>query len=301
MDVEHLREFHQRAGFTTIKSENYFWMEMGPKFYQAMPPSGVIDPTPEEVEELFKNHAIWGLKYSTKRSDIGKEGYLYCCYDKSYNFSNVGRRTRNYLRKVLKNFRVERVSFDYLKKQGLPLNIDSLKRRNQNNPIFSDPKQWAQFCQAGKETPGAEVWGAMVEGKLAGYSVSFQVNQVYELLYLMSRTDMRSYSPNYALHYISISEVLNNRPEISCVCWGTKSIRGLSGVDEYKLRMGFQKEPVNFVVILNPWLRPFLLNKAARMMSQGMLKLFPQHDRLRLTCGILDMARASDSVYPIYS
>ncbi len=297
MNLEYMRQFYERSGYKVIKSKNFYWLEMSNNFYQAMPPSGIIEPEPAEIQELFRKHRIWGLKYSTKSAGLGQEGYLYCCYDKTYDFKNMGASTRRNMRKALKKCSVEPIDFDYLAKEGFKLNTDTLGRQKRHDPAFLDYKRWSAMCRAGKDTAGAEVWGTLVDGKLASYMIAFQVGKVFEILHLMSRSDFRAYYPNYALLYTVLNNVLNKRPEVVCVCGGTKSIRPIKGVNDYKLRVGFDKKPANFVVILNPWLKFFLLNKLSQLTFQGMFKLFPKNDRVRLAYGMVGMAHESGGFY----
>jgi len=291
MNVENFRLFLELQGRKVIESESGYWHDTGRSIYLSFPYHATIEPSKEEIEELFHKHRLLGLKYSTDK-DMGKPAALYVICDKSFDFKNLHRKTKSGVRKGLKRCHVERIDFDYLREHGMPLNLDTLKRQGRDDPLFSRPDRWARFCEAGKRVEGAGAWGAFVDGQLAAYQVTFIIDDYCHVLHRMSRTKFLRCHPNEALDYTVIREMISS-PGINCVACGLQSILDLPGLDGYKLRMGYQKRRVNFVVVLHPLLEPLLLGR----LGEGLLgvagRLAPDNDTLKRVIATVNIARWS--------
>jgi len=291
MNVENFRLFLELQGRKVIESESGYWHDTGRSIYLSFPYHATIEPSKEEIEELFRKHRPLGLKYSTDKN-VGRPAALYVVRDKSYGPKDLHSMAKRGLKKGLRLCRVERIDFDYLREHGMPLNLDTLKRQGRDDPLFSRPDRWARFCEAGKRVEGASAWGAFVDGQLAAYQITFIIDDYCHVLHRMSRTKFLRCHPNEALDYTVIREMLST-PGIHCVSAGLQSILDLPGLDRYKLRMGYQKRRMNFVVVLHPLLEPLLLGR----LGEGLLgvagRLAPDNDALKRVIATVDIARWS--------
>jgi len=292
MNVKSYRRFLEAIGHQVIASVSGYWFDASWRFYKSIPPFRVITPSQAEVHDLFSRHQVLGLKYCAPPHHIGKLSAIYICRDKGYDFKNLHRKMRNKVRQGLRNCTVRPITFEYLYYHGMPLNRDTLKRQDRDDPTFSQQERWERFCRAGQEAEGAGVWGAFVGEQLAAYMVTFVINGCSNILYQMSRTDLLNSRANNALAFVATREMLAS-PDIRCVSYGQESIRVLPGLDEYKLRLGYEKWPMRHVVVLHPLLRVFLLSQAGKALLGGLSRLFPSWDALKLVRGIVDIARQS--------
>lgn len=199
---------------------------------------------------------------------------------------------RNKVRQGLRNCTVRPVSFEYLRDHGMPLNRDTLNRQGRDDPTFSQPARWARLCQAGRHIKGAGAWGAFVGEQLAAYMTTFFINGYSNILHQMSRTDLLASRANNVLAFVATREMLAS-PGIQGVSYGQASIRGLPELERYKVRLGYEKWPMRYVVVLHPLVRSILLSRAGDALRGGLNRLFPDHDVLKQLNGTVDIVRQS--------
>jgi hypothetical protein len=290
MNVEQLCEFHRRIGYSVIDNASSYWCGVNHLIHINVPRYQSINPPLAEVEALLLTHHLAAVRYSSLEQQ-GKVGYLYLCEDKSYDLTKLSKRARRQIRKGLANCSVQEIDFDYLHAHGIPLNLDSIRRHGRDNPLYTRPERWAQFCDAGRRVEGARVWGAIVEGQLATYVVGFVVGDWVDLIVMMSRTDMWPLYPNHALIY-SVTKELLSKPGVNHVGMGHSSLLDKPGIDLFKERMGFVPHEVNFVAVIHPWLRPFLLSGLGKGALMKVSHLVPQYEMLHRAAAVLEIARA---------
>lgn len=296
MNADHMAEFLRKAGYKVIRSRNSYWYEASRSVYLSIPPDLMLDQDEDalqdELAEIFREHRVLGLKFSTTRGDRGKAGALYVVQDKEYDLPSLHIKQRPYVRKGLKNCEVREIDFDLLRDQGLELNNDTLGRQKRTDPHFQDEKLWRQFCDAGQSTPGAGAWGSFVEGQLAAFFIYFITDGTVHLLYEMSRTSLMKSNANHALQFTAIREMIR-RDDIMLVSGGFESILDLKGLDRYKRYAGYDKRLLQLRVVLRPLARTLLLNPASRGLL-SIAKAVPlTRDFAQRSESIIDMARVS--------
>lgn len=292
MNSDNFKEFLERIGHKVIRSESGYWYDTVRSFYENIPFFKTISPCEDEIGELFRKHHMIGIKYSTSEKDRGKSSCVYICQDTSYDLKNLHPKMRNKVRQGLKNCLVREIDFNYLHEHGMPLNRDTLERQGRDDPIFSQPARWKRFCDAGKQVEGTAAWGAFVDDQLAAYMVTFVIDGYSNILYQMSRTELLPSKANNALAYVVTKEMLS-LPEINYISYGQESIRDLPGLDEYKIRLGYEKWPMNYVVILHPLLRTLLMGRLGDGLLGSLSRLVPNNDTLKRVRGIVDIAKSS--------
>jgi hypothetical protein len=293
VNADRFAQFLELTGHRIIQSASGLWCEMVPAFYESIPFHRTIDPPQVELDMLFRNYHLLGIKYRTRKGSRGKRACIYICDDKVYDMKSLHPKMRNKARQGLKNCVVREMDLDDLYKHGLHLNTDTLSRQGRKDAAFSRPAQWARFCDAGKQVEGASAWGAFVGDQLAAYMVTFITGECCSILYQYSCTDLLHTKANNALAYVVTREMLSSST-VSYVSYGQRSIRGdQPGLDEYKVRLGYKRQPVDFVVILHPLLKLLLLGR----LGDGLLGLLSRvaqgSDVLKRVRGIVDIAKQS--------
>jgi hypothetical protein len=235
---------------------------------------------------------VLGLHYSVEPGGQGKASHSYFVRDRDYDFKNLQPRIRSKTRRGLENCQVRPMSFDELQRLGMPLNLDTLARQRRDDPIFSDPDRWARFCQAGEQVEGAQAWGAFVSGELATYATLFQVGGVMSIVYQNSRTSLMKLHSNPALTF-TVTQTMMRTPGVEAVCYGPKWLTTTKGLTEYKRHMGFDEEPVVFVVHLRPVVKRILLDWGGRPVIAALGRWLSDRDLYRQVQAVLDTAAAS--------
>jgi hypothetical protein len=292
MNAENYGRFLEAMGHHVVSSPSGSWFDINWSFYENIPPCGVIAPDREELDTILRQQRAIGLKYCAPEEHVGKLSWFYVCQDKGYELSSLHPKMRNKVRQGLRQCTVEPISFEFLHDHGLPLNQDTLARQGRDDPTFSQPDGWARVCQAGQQTEGAAAWGALVDGRLAAHMITFITGDYFNILYQMSSTDLIKTRANNALAFVATQEMLAT-PGIKGVSYGQASVRGLPGLEEYKVRLGYKEWPMRYVVVLHPLLRPLLLGRAGDALLAGLNRFFPDYDVVKRVNGIVDIARQS--------
>jgi hypothetical protein len=292
MNDENYGRFLEVSGHRVISSPSGFWFDISRMFYESLPPFRVITPDQTEIDALFRQCRMIGLKYCAPDDHTGKGSWFFVCQEEDYDLKSLHPKMRNKVRQGLRNCTVRPITFEYLHDHGMPLNQDTLKRHGRDDPTFSQPADWARLCQAGRQVEGTGAWGAFVGDQLAAYMITFMTHDYINILHQMSRTDLLKSRANNALAFIATREMLS-LSSIQGISYGQASIRGESGLDEYKFRLGYVKWPMRYVVILHPLLKRILLSQAGHALLGRMNRLFPDHDVLKRVNGIVDIVRQS--------
>lgn len=292
MNVENYRRFLEAVGHRVIASPSSYWYDVAPSFFKSILPFRPISPNRAEINTLFRQHCAIGLIYYAPQHHVGKHSWFYIRRGKDYDLGCLHPKMRNKVRQGLRNCTVRPITFEYLCHHGMPLNLDTLKRHGRDDPAFSQPSGWVRLCQAGQHIAGAGAWGAFVGDQLAAYMITFITNGYSNILYQMSRTDLLHSRANNALGFVATQEMLAS-PGIDSVSYGEESIRDLPGLDEYKIRLGYEKQPVRCLVILHPVIRAVLLNRVGDLVLGCLNRLFSGRDFFKRLIGTIDVAKRS--------
>jgi hypothetical protein len=296
MNVVNYCEFLERIGHHVVKSESGYWYDPGPRMFERIPAFSLTCPSDHEARNLFWRTGMLGIKYYADLDHPGKESFLYVCDDPDYDISNLGRSTRRKVRTGLRKCQVRQIDFVCLHAQGIAANLDTMERQKRQEPLFGDPEHWKEFCQAGGQVEGAVAWGAFVGQDLAAYTMGFIVDDYAIFIYQMSRSEHRSLFVNHALTYTATHEVLA-RPDIRCASQGHETVRNVSGLDDFKVRLGYKKRPLRQVFRFHPLVKPAVLNPVSQMALGKLRHWRPDSDALVRASGIVDIAQQSYQVH----
>ena len=293
MDYSEYAKYCRLIGYRVEETPHGIWIGIKHGFFNRVPAYETTPPTKEELRSLFRRYPVLGLNYSVEPGSQGKAGHVYFVHDQDYDLNKLDFKGRWSVRKGLRNCQVRPLSFDQLHRLGMPLNLDTLARHRRDDPMFRDPDRWARFCQAGEQVEGAQVWGAFDANELAAYIVFFRLGKVVNCMYQMSRTRLMKLHSNPALTF-TVTQTMMRTPGIKAVCYGPEGPS--KGLDEYKERMGFDKEPVVFVVRLRPVVKHALLNWGGRQVIAALGRWLSDRDLYRRVQAALDIAAISAGV-----
>lgn len=253
MNADIYAEWLRRQGYKIYRTESSYWFNAAPKVLQAFPFHWQITPCRDETEKLIRDNGIIALRYSSPVSKPhGKLSYhivVKGCYD----LHSVRHQARNGVKRGLERFSVEEISFERMHSEGWVLQEDTLARQKRSGSMSK--VQWNSICQGAKELPGFHAIGAIKEGILAAAVIVCRIDDVYTVPYSMSHCRYLHDHVNNALFYSSSCQLLKH-DNINELFFCVESLDAGPEVDEFKIRMGFEKREVKQHVEFHPFLKP---------------------------------------------
>jgi len=287
--------FCKLMGYRVEETPHGIWIGPSHGFFNRVPLYETAPPTKDELRTLFRRHPALGVHYAAEPGSRGKVSHNYFVRDRNYDLKTLDSKGRWSVRKGLESCQVRQMSFDELHRLGMPLNLDTLARQGRGDPLFSDPGQWARLCQAGAKVDGAQVWGAFCGDELAAYVVFIRVGSVVNLMYHNSRTSLMQYHPSSAV-FFTINQMMMQTPGVQAVYNGPEGLTTGEGLDRFKQRMGFTKEPVVFAVQLRTVMRCVLFDWGGRRVINALGRWLSGRDFYQSVQAVLDIAAASQGL-----
>jgi hypothetical protein len=284
MNAEIFAEWLSRQGHQVVRTASSYWYDAGPRVFQAFPYHWVVQPSPQELRALMNGRGIVALRYSGPvHGFFGCISY-HAIYDKpTYTLDGLDRRSRQNVRAGLKNCRIEPISIERYAKDGWLLEMDTLDRQERRTK--QSEKTWHQRCMAAKDLPGFEVWGALVEGRLAASLFAFQMDDCCEMILQQCHRDYLKARVNNALSFV-VTQAMISRSNIRSIFYALHSLDAPASVDAFKFRMGYTAKPVRQRVVFHSKLTP-LFNRVTHAATRWMLGRWPTNTSLAKAEGML--------------
>ena len=291
---QHHIDFLQRIGHEIRESGGVHWFNCGSRVFSSLPYDRDVDAQTIDLREILKSDGLvarFGCPL-----DQGVPSFRIVCDAKEYDFPLLRSRTRTQVRRGLEVCRVERIEFQQLQKLAMSLNADTLIRQGRKVPTDLQ-NYWTRYYHQAAITPGAEAWAAFVGTDLAAYLISFMIHDVANLLIVRSSSQHLESYPNNALLFQFLSARLKDA-DIRMVSYGYESIQSdLGSLDQFKLGMGFRKDPVGQRIEFAPWLSPFL-NRFTDAVARQVLKSLGPSETVSKLQGMLNWYHDQPSLQP---
>lgn len=285
MTPEIFAEWLRRQGHKVIRTPSSYWVEAGPRVFQAFPYHWVISPDEEEIRKLMSDQKAAALRYSTPQTAReGSPSYHVVFERGQYLQKDLPKKARHDVKKGLSFSSMEQISLHRLATEGWRLRRDTLMRQGRSSA--ETEKDWQGLCASAEGLSGFEAWGALVQGKLAAALFAFLCEDHYCILYHQSLTEYLPFGVNNALAYAVTSGVIARLGNKARIFYGLHSLDAPPSVDEFKFRMGYSAKPVKQRVVFHPWIRPFMNNASHALLKAG-LRLRPGHPALSKAEGML--------------
>jgi hypothetical protein len=284
MSSEQFAAWQRRQGHGVVQTASSYWVEAGPRIYQAFPYHWLIKPTAEEFHQLFHHYRALGVRYSTNwEASPGAVSYHVVFEQPEYSLSSLPKKARHDVQKGLKAAQIEPISFARLAQEGWQLRWETLQRQGREK---AETQAWWQLlCYNADGLPGFETWAAIVDGQLAAALLAFTCDDCCSILYQQSRTETLPLGVNNALAFAFTNEVLK-RPGPPWLFYGLHSLDAPPSVDEFKFRMGYTAKAVRQRVVFHPMLTP-LFNPGSHTLLKSLLHLRPGQPTLAKAEGLL--------------
>lgn len=283
----HHIDFLRRIGHDVRESGGVYWFNCASRVFSSVPYDRDIDAGSIKLPEILRSDGLvarFGCPI-----DQGVPSFRIVCDSKDYDYPLLRSRTRTQVRRGLEVCRVERIEFQQLQKTAMSLNADTLIRQGRKVPAGLQ-NYWTSYYQQAAITQGAEAWAAFVGTDLAAYLISFMIDDVANLLIVRSSSQHLEYYPNNALLFQFLSTRLKHS-DVRMVSYGYESIQhDLGSLDQFKLGMGFRKDPVGQRIEFAPWLSPFI-NRFTDAVTRRVLKPFGRGETVAKVQGMLNWYR----------
>ncbi len=283
MNIATVKEWLTRQDHQVIQSPSSFWYDAGPRVFQAFPYHWVIRPSEQELQNLMLQYGILALRYSTPLdSPEGMVSY-HVVLRQPYSFDMLTHQARNGVKRGMKFFKIEQISFDRLADEGWNLQSDTLDRQCRSDSMSQ--ADWQRICLAAKNLPGFEAWAATVDGELAAALYTHRIDDTWYVPYAMSHRKYLPLHVNNALFY-SVCFDLLYREGIKGMFLSLHSLDAPESVNEFKFRMNFSAIPVRQRVVFHPALAPFT-NRYTHTVFAYLMKRHPKSCFLSKAEGML--------------
>lgn len=257
----------------------------------SLPYHHLVTPSRRELARVLVGGPAVAVRYPTIRCGTGREGGLFICSDRNYDLHSLYQKARNQTRRGMERCTVEKLHFAYVAEYGHRLNVETFLRQGRDPQTITE-QEWGRYCKAASENPDFEAWGALVRGHLAALIVTALVEDCFSILHQSSDTKLLKYYPNNALVF-TVTQLKLSSPEAAYVSYGRKSLDDTSGLDHFKLRMGFELKPFKECIVLNPLLGP-LLRVGGHRIIEWVARQNPSSDLWRKASRALRLASEGD-------
>jgi len=273
----------RRQGCRVYRTQTSYWYEAGPRVLQAFPYHWLISPSTDEIRSLLLNHGMVALRFSAPLNFSEGMASYHVILRRPYSLDTLKSQTRNGIKRGMRNFKVERISFGRLATEGWSLQQDTLKRQNRLGSMKQD--EWECICRAADGLPGFEVWAGIKDGNLAGALLICRIDDVFNVPYSICHSRFLRDHINNAVFYVVSNEMLE-REGIKSVFFTVQSLDASPTVDEFKFRMGFTPKAVRQCVMFHPLLKP-LANPITHALTKKLLDCNPSNGLLAKAEGML--------------
>jgi hypothetical protein len=287
MDAAQFAQFWQMQGYKVIKTKSCYWYSPQFLFFMSLPFHCPVVPSRSELARVLLAGPAIAVRFLSEHDGSGKDGGLFICADRNYDFKSLHQKARNQTRRGLENCLIKQIDFEYLAENGHKLNKETFIRQGRN-PQTMTARQWRLYCKAASVIPDFEAWGAFIESHLAAFIVAAQVESCFYILHHSSATEYLKYYPNNALIF-TVTKMKLSSPKVAFVSYGLKSLDETCGLDHFKLRMGFELKLFKDCVIFNPLLKPFL-NLVGHKIINWIARLRPESDLWRKASSVLSIS-----------
>jgi len=242
------------------------WYETGPGFMQRFPFHEVVPLSSTPGQGLFRTRRVQAARFGRQPAVEDAPSSSLWIRRRPYSIDDLSANTRSKVRRGLKRTRIERVDFSELRTAAIDL-LASTAERQGVSYRDRDAKRWSQFCDVAPRHNMIEAWAGYVDDQLAIFAVCFEVENCFQISTVRSDSALLNHYPNNALVHTLMTEA-DKRDSVDTVCYGLASLdRSTSGLNDFKLRAGFEAEPIDDVILAR---QPFA---SARVLGRGLSRV----------------------------
>jgi hypothetical protein len=282
MNRDGMAAFLERLGHRVTIGHSTYWYDQRRHFGLAFPHAHPVDPPPDELRAIFRTSRAVGLRYVTSRESAGRLSYAFAVDDAAYDLAHLSANTRSTVRRGLKHCEVRRLDPGFARTHGRAANDETVSRLGWERDFYD----WDRYWDAVAATPDVEVWGALRGREILSFVVAPIVDRCPEILVARSRTEALRLYPNNALIFAAVQAFIRRR-DIDRVYFGIESLDQVSGVDQFKERMGFRRVPIRQRIVLSPTAERLLHLPLVRRAALSLARRWSDREFWRKVQGML--------------
>lgn len=249
-------------GHRTYERDGHLWINVG-RFSLTTSPGGlpfVMDRG--EIDDLLRESGALVASFATALP-TGIESVAYTIRDPNYGPKSVKRQFRQHLMRGSEHCEVRELDSNELFKQGLSVNRDTARQRNEPNAPYTESSNWAEFCDTVAQDQTLLAIGCFVKGKLAAFVIGWINDERCDGLMMHHDVAFTDYRPTHKIIH-GFGRIMISRPGISLVCIGRDSIPSQSSLAQFKRSAGFDLTPIRVAVLPHPGWGAILTNPWTR-------------------------------------
>ena len=283
-----LARFAERRGHPVLDALGAYWWRQHRFVYESLPQQRELDLAPEDVAALLSRERLVGLRYPTRRG-AGEPNGLFVCRTPGFSREQLKKERRREVRRALQVATLRRLDPDELEARGLELNLQTLERQRRAAPELGEPRRWARFVRAVRDTPEAFTAGAFVGERLSAYVVVCRDGRWLHPQVKMARTADLALHTACALDVWLLEEAARD-PAVEAFNSGLAN--HVPHLVPYKTSIGLQLVPLRCATQLHPALTRVVTHAWTGRAALGLASAFPRAKRLRVLLGASQTALA---------
>jgi hypothetical protein len=222
----------------------------------------------------------------------GLESGLYVLRHRDYDIGSLHTKHRPRVRRAVQCFEVRTAEKVELLNQGWDLNLSTMARQGRYDAEFGDRHRWERFVEAAFACPEIVFPAVFTGPRMAAYMATCREEKWLHILHQMSRQEDLPNFPNHLLTY-AVTKQAAVDTSLEAVCYGYVPLFAADGLNEYKLRFGYEMIPHYSVIQLHPSLNLVLNQPATRLAVRIARRLRHNNQHLETLETVLEGARLS--------
>jgi hypothetical protein len=286
-----LARFLELRGRRIIRACDALWYMVPGRFLMSLPYQAMLNLDPDEVRRMIRETGAFGARFPSL-SWTGLESGLYVLRPRHYDIGSLHTKHRPRVRRAVQCFEVRTAEKVELLNQGWELNLSTMARQGRYDAEFGDRHRWERFVEAAFACPDI-VFPAVFSGqRMAAYMATCREEKWLHILHQMSRKEDLPNFPNHLLTY-AVTKQAAVDTSLEAVCYGYVPLFAADGLNEYKLRFGYEIIPHYSAIQLHPGLNLVLNQPATRLAVRIARRLRHNNQHLETLETVLEGARLS--------
>ncbi|MDG2384764.1 MAG: GNAT family N-acetyltransferase [Pirellulaceae bacterium] len=251
-----------------------------------------VEVTREGLNDLLKESGALAATFPTTLP-TGIKSVAYTMQDPDYGLSSVRRQFRQHLKRGAAHCEVRLLTWKELRQDGLEVNLDTARRRNQPNACYANPKQWGKFCEVVSDCQQLKAVGCLVDGTLASFIIAWVQGNRCEGLMTHHTRKFAEQRPSHAVMH-GFTRTMIAHPEIDTVCIGRDMFPPKPSLARFKRYAGYSATPIQLGVVIHPSWNRLLTNPWSRAGFRSLRQAVGSRSNFLEDSQILDVAAATE-------
>lgn len=239
-------DFLMSQGETVLEVEGVHWMKYHGALIAAAAMPVYVDLVYDDAAQIVKKSKALFLRYTTGPMTTPTNWWNIVC--RQYDFNSVSSNTRSKIRRGTRRLEIEKVSPDWLSKQGYECHVKCYQRYKHALP--KSKKAFESFLYSMREQSIFDIWACSNNNELLGYIICLvENNGVFMHTIDITPAGLSDYAAYAMIHHILEYYVNEKGLPVSN---GSRSIVHETDMQDFLRKLGFEREYAELHVIYRP-------------------------------------------------